>query len=124
MPTTGSVFIEILPGHLRIVVEGDDPSHPWELVLPPQAAFNLGNELRVKAEDLQTLMRTTVRAQSRAQPVRRPPSNQLRGNGQVPASGPQSSTDGGAPAPPDSMMPRQPPLPSEQVSTLLGDDFG
>lgn len=125
MPSLGNVFIEELPGHLRLVVEGNDPTHPWEMILTAQAAFNLGNELRVKAENLGFKMQTPVQAQSKAAPARRPPSTQFRGSGSQNVTGPQSSADGGTPAPPDSFSPQQPAQPQQPLAdnALLGDSF-
>lgn len=115
MSTVGNVYVQILPGHVRVVVEGDDPSHPWELMLNPQAAFNLGNELRIKAEDLGVRLKTPVQSRSNAPPVRRPPAN----NGSN--RGPQTSADGNALLP-ESFNP-QAPQGETPGGDLLGDTF-
>jgi len=76
MADQGQIFVESLPGHVRLRIEGSHPSMPWEAILGPQVAFSLGLELRSKAEDLGVhglLHNATVR--SGASPVRRPPVN-------------------------------------------------
>ena len=115
MPVTGTVFVDKLPGHVRIRIEGDDPSHPWAMVLTPQAAFNLGLELRVKAEDAgHEGNATSITTSSGMMPQRRPPSNVASFEGQAGPNGPQRQRKGGSgPTPP----PVTPP------DDLLGDSF-
>ena len=115
----GDVFVEDLPGHLRIVVEGSDPSHPWQMILTPQAAYNLGNTLITRGLAVQgSRIGHPVNATQRAVPARRAPTVQ----GQQP-TGPQMSADGGSPQPPQSFAPSGPtPAPPQAANNLLGDD--
>jgi len=124
MPVTGDVFVDELPGHVRIRVEGNDPTQPWQMVMTPQAAFNLALELRVKAEDAGHKGNATpVNTTSGAMPQRRPPSNLPSREGQ---GGPTSNVDGQAlsasPARQNAGNTTSSP-PLDTSDGLLGDDF-
>jgi len=90
MSSLGKISVDSLPGNLRLKIEGSDPSHPWLVVLTPEATGILIAELVRVSSQMGFNLQIPASVTSGASGVRRPPSlipNRVEG------SAPKSSVE-------------------------------